>query len=435
MTILDGKKVVIFTWLAPLAALTILLAACGGGVSDEEFAAVQFDLQAQQAQVQQLEAEVAGLNQRLTQGAATVQVMDAFFGGLQEASGAGGPSADDLRKLTALVQATGDPALQSKWVEIVDSVVQQAGPPPPSAVSGLTSAVEASGNQQVAAKLQEFFGALQGGNGGAEFLELNELVHASGDPALQAVIGENVAAVVQAGGSPPDELQEEFEELAKALGLQEVQQAFFGLGGPPPEFFEEIGAKVKAVGDPSLEALVEELASATGGDAIDAFIDGLLAAMNRTLGGVDAEVQSYFDAVAPIFAESDALLKALNNEGPGIGPESDVGEAKQWFDRIIAIQEQGLNRLQGIQDIPEGVREAHDEYIATGTALLELNRRISDELGRAGPDFDIAQLASDPELGIAPQGRLSDQSTAACNQLERIARSNGVTADLRCGGS
>ena len=253
MTTLERKKRAMLTWLAPLAALPILLAACGGGVTDEEFAKVQGDLRAQQARVQQLESEVAGLDQRLTQGAAIVQVFDAFLGGLQDGSEGGGPSAEGIREVTSVVQASGDPALQAKWLEIIDSVLQQAGPPPMEAVTGITAVVQATGNVQVGAKLQEFFAALERGEGGEELLKLDALVQASGDPALEAVVLELVGAALHQGGEPPHELQEEFEELAAASGNEEIQGAFFALGGPPPEFFEELGAKVKAVGDPSLE--------------------------------------------------------------------------------------------------------------------------------------------------------------------------------------
>ena len=381
--------------------------------------------------MQQLESEVAGLDQRLTQGAAIVQVFDAFLGGLQD--GSGGPSAEGIREVTSVVQASGDPALQAKWLEIIDSVLQQAGPPPMEAVTGITAVVQATGNVQVGAKLQEFFAALERGEGGEELLKLDALVQASGDPALEAVVLELVGAALHQGGEPPHELQEEFEELAAASGNEEIQGAFFALGGPPPEFFEELGAKVKAVGDPSLETLFEEIARATGPDAIDAFIGGLLATLNKTLGGVDAEVQSYFDAVTPIFAEADTLVNALNKEIPAPGPESDVGDAKLWFDRSIAIHEQLLISLQGIQDVPAIVEVDHNDYVAAATALLEINRRIRDELGSAGPGFDIAQLASDPELGVAPQGRLTAQSSGSCEKLERTARANGVSADPRCG--
>ena len=72
-------------------------------------------------------------------------------------------------------------------------------------------------------------------------------------------------------------------------------------------------------------------------------------------------------------------------------------------------------------------------YYSASTARLEINRRIRDELGSAGPGFDKAQLASDPELGVAPQGRLTAQSSGSCEKLERTARANGVGADLRCG--
>ena len=54
-----------FTWLAAIAASSILLAACGERVSKEKFEAVQGDLQAARAQVQSLETEKQKLQTKL----------------------------------------------------------------------------------------------------------------------------------------------------------------------------------------------------------------------------------------------------------------------------------------------------------------------------------------------------------------------------------
>ena len=70
MRLLHGRIRSKLTWFATLLALPFLLAACGGGVSQEEFDAVQADLQVAQARVQSLEAQAAGLQQRLDRGAA-----------------------------------------------------------------------------------------------------------------------------------------------------------------------------------------------------------------------------------------------------------------------------------------------------------------------------------------------------------------------------
>ena len=54
-----------FTWLAAIAATSILLAACGDRVSKEEFEAIQGDLQTARAQVQSLETEKQEFQTRL----------------------------------------------------------------------------------------------------------------------------------------------------------------------------------------------------------------------------------------------------------------------------------------------------------------------------------------------------------------------------------
>ena len=55
-------------WFALLTALHSILASCSGGVSQEEFDAVEADLQATQRQVQSLEAETKQLQTRVTEG-------------------------------------------------------------------------------------------------------------------------------------------------------------------------------------------------------------------------------------------------------------------------------------------------------------------------------------------------------------------------------
>ena len=163
--------------LTLMVGFSLVLAVCGG-VSDEELAAVQQELQTEQARVQELESEVIGLQQRLTQGAAISQVFGTVIGGFEEAGEAGWPSAEAIRNFSSLIQASGDPALQNKWVEILDSVLAGTGPPPPEAVAGIMAVVQASGNAELGDKLRELLIAMESGEGGAAFLELDAAVRA-----------------------------------------------------------------------------------------------------------------------------------------------------------------------------------------------------------------------------------------------------------------
>ena len=222
-------------------------------------------------------------------------MFDTVFAGTEEGEGAGGPSAEAVQEFTSLVLASGDPALQAKWVEIIDSLLATAGPLPSEAVAEIIAVVLASGNVQLGVMLQEFQAAVERGEGGAALLELDAAVRASEDPALEALVIETVGTIFQQG-EPPGELIGELLALPESSGNEEIQQAFFALGGPPSEgppseFLEEIGAKVKAVGDPSLDTLFEEVSRSPEGEGFDAFLDELLAAMNRTLGGDDTEAQ------------------------------------------------------------------------------------------------------------------------------------------------
>ena len=161
----------------------------------------------------------------------------------------------------------------------------------------------------------------------------------------------------------------------------------------------------------------------------------LLAGITLTACGgsdADAEVARYIDSVSPAFEQARAAREALDEEVSPPGAESDVAEAKLWFDRVIETQERLLDALRAVGDPPAQFRKAHDDYVVASTELLELNGVIRDRLANAGPDFEIAQLANDRFLGVAEQNRLGERAEEACKKLEATVREAGATADLSC---
>ena len=345
------------SWLATLLALPFLLAACGGGVSQEEFDAVQGDwraeqaraqssetqlqteqaraqsletqLQTEQARAQSLEtqlqteraraqssethlqteqaraqssethlqteqaraqssetqlqteqAQAAALQQRLDRGAAILGVLDILLGSFEDEDGR--PSADDILEFSAVIQASGTPELQAKWVEISDSLLASAGSISPEALTQTGAVVQASGNVRVAEKWQEFLAAAARGEGGAAFLELGALIQDTGDPALQGLLLEIVEATL-VNAEPPGELFGEFSALVQASGNVEIQETFARLGGLPPELLKEIGVKLRAIGDPNLEALFEATSQSPSGETFEAFFEGLVDGVRETL--------------------------------------------------------------------------------------------------------------------------------------------------------
>ncbi len=151
-------------------------------------------------------------------------------------------------------------------------------------------------------------------------------------------------------------------------------------------------------------------------------------------GGSDAnvQVQRYIDTVNPMFKEANDAGDANNKEISPPSAQSEAGEAKRWFDRSIGVQEKLVGALGGVVDPPVELKKAHNSYVAAQSELLALNRRIRDRLADAGSDFKMADLANDPELGIAPQKRLSDLMDGACKELERLANAGDVNVDLSC---
>ena len=146
----------------------------------------------------------------------------------------------------------------------------------------------------------------------------------------------------------------------------------------------------------------------------------------------DAEVARYIDSVSPAFEQARAAREALDEDLSPPGAESDLTDAKRWFDRAIEIELELVGSLRVVADQPAKLRQAHDNYIVASTELLVLDRFVRDRLADAGPDFDMAELANDRFLGLVQQNRLEERAKEACKKLETRVGEAGAKADLGC---
>lgn len=122
---------------------------------------------------------------------------------------------------------------------------------------------------------------LGGGPSTESILRITPVVHAAGDPQLDAM-WEEIGEAFSGGGDLLGELLREFVALVEASGNPQILEAFKRLGEPPPEVIEEARLKLQSIGDPSLEALFEA-AYESAGDEFDAFVQGMMAALRETL--------------------------------------------------------------------------------------------------------------------------------------------------------
>ena len=161
----------------------------------------------------------------------------------------------------------------------------------------------------------------------------------------------------------------------------------------------------------------------------------LLAGITLTACGgsdADAEVARYIDSVSPAFEQARAAREALDEEVSPPGAESDVTDAKRWFDRAIEIELELVGSLRVVADPAAQLRQAHNDYVVASEDLMELDRIVRDRLVDAGPDFDMAQLANDRFLGLSQQNRLEERAKEACKKLETRVREAGAKTDLSC---
>ena len=241
--------------LIALLLVAVTVASCSTGVSTDDFEAVQRDLQAQQAQVQSLQAQVAELQQRMSRAASIAEALELFT---SPPEGTVAPEPKLLQELSALVQTSGDNQLQAKWSEVAGAVFATAGAPPLELVGELASLIQASRYTEIQEKFREFAAAAIRGEGAGAALELATLIQQSGDAPLQTKMQEFVQAIMEAA-ELPTELFDEFARLALASANKEIYDKVLELSAPPPGFIDSFEAKVRAIGDPSLNAQLEGL--------------------------------------------------------------------------------------------------------------------------------------------------------------------------------
>ena len=142
--------------------------------------------------------------------------------------------ADAFQTLSSLVRASGSTELQAKFLELTGSALWTAPPLPQGLSDQLARVAGASGELRVRDRLQELMEAPRDGRA-APFLELIDLIEASGHPGLE-VYHRGVIVLMLYGRQPSMRVSGEFVALAEATGSEEVLEALreTGLGPALP---------------------------------------------------------------------------------------------------------------------------------------------------------------------------------------------------------
>lgn len=237
-------------------------------------------LETQVEELQSAETQAAALQRQLDRGVAIMEVFDVLTTGFENLDET---SDQDYIELFALVHDSGNFELKAKLVEMIDAVHSEMGVPPTEASGRLPDGIKSSSNGQVREKFQEYREARAEGKGAVQFLELVSLAGDSGDPALESLLVRMVEHLTEV--EPSFELIEEFDALVSTLPTGgKIRQAWNDTGvGSFQELIEQVGTKLKAIGDPSLEALWEKAVRSDGDEEFEAFWQGVFAALRKTL--------------------------------------------------------------------------------------------------------------------------------------------------------
>ena len=331
---------------------------------------------------------------------------------LPEAFGFGAPTPENIVDITALIQAEGTPELQSKWAEIINTILAGAGPPPPELLDSIAATFKESGNAEADQKFKDFVQGATAGEGGKEFLQLAAVVSATEDPKLHRALGRIVEFALE-GGEPPLGLFFELLPLLAAAGVEAIAKTFEGFfpppgfgprefGPPPPpqlvtEMFVELATLIEDSGDAQLRSKWVEVldsALANAGPPPQFFLNQMREAIessgNKQVGEkfgelLDARTEGHggvrlLELAVLVQASEDLRLQELLGEivvqavifGPGPSPELD----EEFRDLVQASGNEALSEaVQLLEVLPPG-EEFEDGDAPTPEEILGITEVI-----------------------------------------------------------
>lgn len=269
--------------LALIALLLVSLTACSSGVSQEEFDAVNAQLEnvntqleTERARTAELESQVreAGeLENRLKRAAHLEAARGLLAGGW-------GFSGSQVLAFLAAVQDSGDPELKEGMGDLLQGFISNIESLPPDLIGQTLAAVQGAGDLNVADSVQALLFAVAQGGGGPELLAVAQAVHAADSDPLDQVISSILSEVLGQQGAA--ELAQSISDLASTSTDPAVQQTLQDLSEPSGDFIQQVQEHLDAAGIPELrDAFPGDYLPPSGNPS--AFYNNLVEHIGRTL--------------------------------------------------------------------------------------------------------------------------------------------------------
>jgi hypothetical protein len=152
---------------------------------------------------------------------------------------------------------------------------------------------------------------------------------------------------------------------------------------------------------------------------------GALVVLAGACGG-HGSLAAYFDQLAAIDQEFSPRFGALETQYPLA--LQDPQQTHDFFVAGNAILREGLARVAAVQP-PGAARDAHEEYLAAGDALLGALEALPEQLAGVQSANELRNLL---DVEDARLSGLFDRFSGACNGLRAIAQGEEIQVELAC---
>jgi hypothetical protein len=156
----------------------------------------------------------------------------------------------------------------------------------------------------------------------------------------------------------------------------------------------------------------------------------VLAIVAAACGGGDLSLEEYFSKMDDLQTSFDQQGTALQTQVQGAlqgvtDSEDQLTVFKGFLEDSLKATDDLVVKLKAL-DPPSEAQDAHDDFVAAGTAVRDGLEDVIDRYGEFGSIEEISQFFTTELADVEQQG------TDACNALQKVADDNDIGVDLSC---
>ena len=146
-------------------------------------------------------------------------------------------------------------------------------------------------------------------------------------------------------------------------------------------------------------------------------------------GGKSLSAEDYFkkvEAISNEAIEKESAAAPSDEEAANLTPEELKQRGIEFLSAAATITEDAIQKVEALE-VPDDLRDGHDDLVAAGNDLAKTYRDLADEAQDVAPE-DIEDFFNSKVFAESTFAKFDE----ACSGLEKLAGDKGIEVDLNC---